>query len=93
MFYANDTAGNIGHIEVTVRKNDPPTNGATGGDQIPGYDLSLIFLGIFVISIISIYYKKNRFFHIPKSEQEFPSFVSGRIIITTIVIKSITIFF
>ena len=46
-FYANDTAGNSAYQEITIVKDTytPPP-------EIPGYNLIIIILGIFGISII-----------------------------------------
>ena len=60
VFYANDTAGNIGQAEVMVRKSGPPTNGDTPGELVPGYDLLILMVGMFVISISSFYKRKKR---------------------------------
>jgi hypothetical protein len=54
-FYANDTAGNSAHQEVTIVKDTytPPPE-----PEIPGYNLIILILGIFGISIVFLRKKK-----------------------------------
>ena len=60
VFYANDTVGNIGQAEVTVRRSGPPTNGGTPEELVLGYDLLILLVGMLVISIFSFYKRKKR---------------------------------
>jgi parallel beta-helix repeat protein len=57
-FYANDTAGNSAHQEVTIVKDTytPPPE-----PEIPGYNLIILILGIFGISIVFLIRKKIKF--------------------------------
>ena len=61
--YANDTAGNIGYHEVTIKVNNPQNNDDDNDDEtsppggIWGYD---IFLFIGILGIISLLYLKKK---------------------------------
>ena len=54
-FYAEDAAGNIGYESVIVRKTTPSQ------PEIPGYDISIIFLGILSISVIYLLKKRKNY--------------------------------
>jgi len=63
-FYANDTAGNIGYIDINITKvveagetPDDPPNTPFPSPSIPGYTLILLFSGFLIIILVI---RKNR---------------------------------
>ncbi|MFW9783050.1 MAG: Ig-like domain-containing protein [Candidatus Heimdallarchaeota archaeon] len=53
-FYANDTLGHIGYIDITISKNIPQTNINPGEGTVSGFDLGIIIATTSAIPLIFI---------------------------------------